>query len=124
MSGRKSEKTTEDYLEAILIIREEKGYARAVDLAHFLKITPPSVSYTTKRLKEHGLVTSDDAGMLLLTDNGMKIAEKIYERHVVLTKMLTGIGVSQKTASQDACRMEHDISDEIFRCIRSHIGNL
>lgn len=62
--------------------------------------------------------------MLLLTDNGMKIAEKIYEKHVVLKKMLTGIGVSQKTASQDACRMEHDISDETFHCIRSHIGNL
>ena len=117
-------KSAEDYLETMLILKEDHGYIRSVDIAEHLGVTKPSVSYATKNLRENGYITMASDGLITLTDKGMAIAEKIYERHVVLTKMLTGIGVSQKTASQDACRMEHDISDETFRCIRSHIDNL
>lgn len=115
-------KTAEDYLEAILMIKERQGYVRSVDIADQLGITKPSVTYTTKRLKEAGYITNDYAGMIVLTDSGMKIADATYTRHKKLTEFLTGLGVNPETAREDACRIEHDLSDESFQAICDHVN--
>lgn len=114
-------KTTEDYLEAILMVKERQGYVRSMDVAEQLEVTKPSVTYTTKRLKEKGYITTDRAGMLVLTEEGKKIAEETYTRHKTLAGMLIQLGVSEKQAFQDACRMEHDISRESFDAIVRHL---
>jgi DtxR family Mn-dependent transcriptional regulator len=113
-------KTVEDYLEAILMIKEKQGYVRSIDVAKKLGVTKPSVTYTTKRLKESGYITTDHAGMLVLTETGMKIAEATYTRHKKLTDFFTMLGVNPETAREDACRIEHDISEETFQAICRH----
>lgn len=115
-------KSKEDYLEAILIIKERQGYVRSTDVADQLGVTKPSVSYATRHLKEDGYIVSDHAGMLILTDSGRKIAERIYLRHRILTKLFTDLGVSEAQASSDACMIEHDLSDETFDAICRHCG--
>mgnify|MGYP002627297315 CR=1 FL=1 len=112
--------SAEDYLEKILMLNERLGYARSVDIANELKVTKPSVSYATKRLRESGYITLDSAGMIVLLEPGMEIAERIYERHKLLTELLIGLGVSPETAREDACKLEHDISVETFDAIRRH----
>ena len=114
-------RAAEDYLEAMLMMQKRHGYIRSIDIAEFLGVTKPSVTYTTKRLKENGYITVDDGGHLRLTASGHEIAEKIYERHTVLTAVLTYIGVDAKTAAEDACKIEHDISDETFAAIKRHV---
>lgn len=108
------QKTTEDYLEAILMIKERQGYVRSIDVAEQLGVTKPSVTYTTKRLKEKGYITTDHAGMLVLTDSGMKVAGATYNRHKTLTDLFVRLGVHPEQARTDACKIEHDISDETF----------
>ena len=105
-------KTEENYLEAILMIKERQGYVRSVDVA-----TKPSVTYATKRLKERGFVTTDHAGMLVLTDSGMEIADSTYTKHKMLTKFFIYLGVSPEQAMTDACKIEHDISEETFAAL-------
>ena len=114
------EKTIEDYLEAILMIREKQGYVRSIDVADHLKVTKPSVTYSTKRLKEKGYLTSDHAGMLILTDEGLKIAEKTYTKHKLLTRFFIQLGVDPDVAMEDACKIEHDLSDETFEALCKH----
>lgn len=114
------EKTMEDYLEAILMIKERQGYVRSIDVAEQLHVTKPSVTYSTKRLKDKGYLTSDHAGMLVLTDSGMEIASKIYTRHKTLTKFFTMLGVDPEIAREDACKIEHDLSEETFRALCRH----
>jgi len=114
------EKTIEDYLEAILMIREKQGYVRSIDVADHLKVTKPSVTYSTKRLKEKGYLTSDHAGMLILTDEGLKIAEKTYTKHRLLTEFFIRLGVDPDIAMEDACKIEHDLSDETFEALCRH----
>lgn len=114
------EKTIEDYLEAILMIRERQGYVRSIDVADHLKVTKPSVTYSTKRLKEKGYLTSDHAGMLILTDEGLAIAEKTYTKHKILTQFFIQLGVDPDVAMDDACKIEHDLSDETFRALCRH----
>ncbi len=113
-------KSAEDYLEAMLMLKEERGYIRSIDVAEKLGVTKPSVSYATKRLRESGYITLDSAGMIVLLPPGLEIAERMYERHKLLTELLMGLGVSPDTARRDACEIEHDLSEETFAAIRKH----
>ena len=102
------------------MLKEERGYIRSVDVAEKLGVTKPSVSYATKRLRESGHITFDQAGMIQLLEPGREIAERMYERHTLLTELLIGLGVSPETAREDACKIEHDLSVESFDAIRRH----
>ena len=114
-------KSAEDYLEAMLMLREERGYIRSIDVAEKLGVTKPSVSYATKRLRENGYISTDPAGMIVLLKPGLEIAERMYERHKLLTDLLIGLGVSEETAREDACKIEHDLSVETLDVIRRHV---
>lgn len=118
----KIQKSSEDYLETMFVLKEEKGYIRSIDIAERLSVTKPSVSYATKRLRENGYITMDRDGLIELTGKGAEIAEKIYSRHKILTKFFISLGVDEKTAADDACKIEHDISDETLGAIRDHAG--
>ena len=113
-------RASEDYLEAMLMMQEKHGYIRSIDVAEHLGVTKPSVTYTTKRLRESGHITMDRDGLITLTPSGMEIATKMLDRHHTLTKFLVAIGVDQKTAEQDACKIEHDISQKTFDAICAH----
>lgn len=113
--------SVEDYLEAILILKEKNGMVRSIDVVHHMNYSKPSISRAMSRLRENGYITMDKEGWLELTDAGREIAERIYERHRLLTEWLTALGVDPEVAREDACRMEHDISAETFECIRAHI---
>lgn len=114
-------KSTEDYLEAILVVKEKQGYVRSIDVATELGVTKPSVSYATKKLKENGYITMDKAGMIILTESGAKIAEKIYTRHKTLSEFFIKLGVNPDQARDDACLIEHDISEETFTALCAFI---
>ena len=109
--------SAEDYLEAILILSRKGG----VDIATMLGVSKPSVSHAMKLLREDGYIAMDRYGTVTLMEKGAEIANRIYERHTVLTKMLEGLGVSADTARCDACKMEHDVSDESFEKIKEHL---
>ncbi len=113
--------SAEDYLEAILMIREKKGYVRSVDVANQMHVSKPSVSYATKKLRESGYITFNEDGMILLTESGLKIAEDIYKRHTVLTALFKLLGVPEDIAAEDACKVEHDLSPETFDAICNHV---
>ena len=115
-------RASEDYLETMLMMKEKHGYIRSIDIAEYLGVTKPSVSYATKRLRENGYITMDREGLITLTDKGMSIASRMYERHKVLTELLTWLGVDPKVARTDACKMEHDMSDETFQAIKRHMS--
>ena len=118
----KIQESGEDYLEAILILQQEKGQVRAIDVAHYLEFSKPSVSRAVKLLREDGELTVTSDGSLELTDKGREIAERIYERHRLLTLWFTELGVSEKQAAEDACRVEHDISAETFEKLKEHFN--
>ena len=113
--------SAEDYLEMILMLREQKGYARSIDIASALGVTKPSVSFAMKKLRENGYIAMDPENYITLTDQGMEIAERIYARHKALTKFLIQIGVDEKIAREDACKIEHDISPETFEALLRQI---
>ena len=113
----KIHRSAEDYLEMILRLSEEKGYVRSVDIALGLSVSKPSVSVAMKHLREDGYISMDKGNYITLTDRGMAIARRIYDRHKALTQMLIRIGVSPQVAAEDACRMEHDISTETYDAI-------
>ena len=117
----KIQQSSEDYLEAMLMLKERRGYVRSVDVATQLGVTKPSVSYATKRLRENGYITMDTDGLIGLTDAGMEIAARIYERHKLLTQILIDLGVSEEAAREDACKIEHDLSIETFDVIRERV---
>jgi Mn-dependent DtxR family transcriptional regulator len=117
---QKSMESAENYLETILILKEKNGSVRSIDIAHELDFSKPSVSVAMKRLREKELITVDDGGLIELTEEGRALAENIYERHVILTKALMSLGVTEDTASEDACRIEHYISQETFDRIKDH----
>lgn len=114
--------SAEDYLEAILAIKEEKGVVRSVDVARHLGVTKPSVSRAMNLLRQNSYVIMEADGSLTLTESGHAIAASIYERHRVLTDWLIILGVSPETAAADACRMEHSISAETFERLKEHIS--
>ncbi len=111
----------EDYLEAILILRERKGNVHSIDVAQYLGFTKPSVSRAVSLLKASGHLTMEKDGRLLLTESGEMVAQAIYERHRLLTEWLVSLGVSRQLAEEDACKIEHDISNESFRHLKEHI---
>ena len=112
--------SAEDYLEAILMIKERKGYVRSIDVANQLKVSKPSVSYATKRLRENGYISFNEDGMISLTDEGMSIASKIYTRHKVLTDFFIHLGIDEETAAEDACKIEHDLTEKTFDALWKH----
>lgn len=116
----KIQKAAEDYLETMLMLREAKGYIRSVDIAEHLGVTKPSVTYSTKRLRENGYITMNRDGLITLTDAGNEIARRMYTRHKTLSDFLIRLGVEEHIAREDACRIEHDISDESFAAICRH----
>lgn len=117
-------KSAEDYLEMILRLIEEKGYARSVDIAVGLSVSKPSVSVAMKQLREGGYIAMDKDNYISLTDSGMEIAQRIYERHKVLTRLLMLIGVDAETAQEDACKVEHDISIKTFDAIKEQLPKM
>lgn len=117
-------KASEDYLEAMLMMKEKHGYIRSIDIAEELGVTKPSVTYTTKRLRENGYITMDKDGLITLTASGMEIANRMYERHKLLTEFFIRLGVDEELALEDACKVEHDLSDETFSAICRHVGKL
>ncbi len=110
----------EDYLEQILMLSEKQGQVRSIDIATSMGVSKPSVSNAMKKLRLGGLIRVDGDGFITLTDGGMEIAAKIYERHRVLAAVLISLGVDEDTAFEDACKIEHDISEDSFRRIQQH----
>lgn len=117
---RKNE-SAENYLETIYILSKKLPVVRSVDIATELNFKKPSVSVAMKNLREKKLITVSDAGFITLTDEGKAQAEAIYDRHTTLSKMFMMLGVSEKTAVEDACLIEHIISEESFVAIKNHL---
>ena len=113
--------SAEDYLEAILILRERQGAVRSIDVVRQLELTKPSVSVAMKRFRENGYIEMDADGFIPLLPPGEEIAQRIYGRHKLLTRFLMALGVSEEAAAADACKMEHDLSDETFEKIKAHV---
>lgn len=117
----KIRESAENYLETILALHKKNGKVRSIDIANELGYSKPSISIAMKQFRENGYVTIDDLGYITLTESGKSIAESMAERHKILTEYLISIGVSEKTASEDACRMEHVISEESFEKMKQHL---
>ena len=113
--------SAEDYLERILMLLEQKGHARSIDIAVGLNVSKPSVSVAMKKLRENGYITMGTDNNIALTDKGYAIARKIYDRHQVLTRFFVQLGLPEDIALEDACRIEHDISEESFSAIRAQV---
>jgi len=111
------------YLETIHVLYKKNGHVRSVDVSEHMGYSKPSVSRAMGLLKKGGYITVDKDGYITLTDDGLAVAHKIYERHTLLSQLLQALGVSPETAAEDACRMEHAISDETFRAIKNHLDN-
>ena len=114
----------EDYLEAIFILRQEKGAVRSIDVAQKLGYSKPSVSRAMSILRADGYIEMEKSGAITLTAEGERVARTMYERHRLLTGWLTSLGVSPEVAASDACRMEHALSEETFACIKKYVGSL
>ena len=120
----KIQESAENYLEAILVIHNRQGNVRSIDIANELSFSKPSVRVAMKNLRTNGYIDVDKDGFITLLDKGREIAEKIYERHTILTKFLVELGVNPDTAAEDACKMEHVISDESFDAIKKYSAKL
>ena len=114
-------RASEDYLESMLMMKLKHGYIRSIDVAEHLGVTKPSVTYATRRLKESGHITMDKDGLITLTETGMAVAAKMLDRHKTLTAFLIALGVDATTAEEDACKIEHDISQKTFDAIRTKL---
>ena len=114
--------SAEDYLETILMLCNQHGSARSVDIASHLGVSKPSVSFAMKKLRENGYILMGDDNRITLTESGCAIARRVLDRHDLLCRMLMQLGVSEETARADACKMEHDLSDETFAAIRKHLS--
>jgi Mn-dependent DtxR family transcriptional regulator len=118
----KIQESAEDYLENILILSESKERVRSIDIVKKMNLSKPSVSVAMKKLRENNLINMDSDGYITLADEGRKIAEKIYERHVFISQWLEELGVQKDVAMSDACRIEHVLSDETFDAIKKKYG--
>lgn len=116
----KIHESAENYLETIHMLKKENGSVRSIDIAHELGFSKPSVSVAMKNLRENGYITVDDGGLINLTSLGQQIADRMFERHTLITRWLTALGVSPEVAAEDACKIEHVISDESFEAIKKH----
>ena len=114
----------EMYLETIFVLLQKRGSVRSVDVSESMGYSKPSVSRAVGLLKQGEYILVDKDGYITLTDRGRQVAEKIYERHTILTRMLTSLGVDPKIASEDACRLEHAISDASFEAIKKHFDKI
>ena len=106
--------SAEDYLESILMLRERHGQVRSIDIVNQLGYSKPSVSIAMKKLRENGYISMAEDGLITLTDSGMEIASRVYQRHRVITELFVLLGVGREQAAEDACRVEHDLSPETF----------
>jgi len=113
--------SAENYLETILILRNRLGEVRSIDIVGELDFSRPSVSVAMKKLRESGHIDMDRDGYITLTESGLKIAESVYERHTILSDFLISLGVDEKIAAEDACRMEHMLNQQTFEKIRDHV---
>ena len=113
--------SAEDYLEKMLMLREKKGYIKSIDIAKELNVTKPSVSYAVKNLRENGYISMEKNGEIHLSPAGEEIARKRYEKHKVLCSFFKSLGISYETAYNDACKIEHDLSDESFAAIKKYL---
>lgn len=114
----RADESLEDYLETILLLQKRMGQVRSIDIAREMNFTKPSVSVAMKNLREKAYITTSESGSILLTESGRKRAESVLERHTLLSDWLISIGVSKKTALEDACKVEHDLSEESFDAIK------
>ena len=112
----------EDYLETILILSKQNGNVKSIDIAQKMNFSKPSVSVAMKKLKEKGLIVVDEFGFITLTSSGLEIANKTYDRHSFITDLLIKLGVNEDTAKEDACKMEHNLSDETFTAIKRYFN--
>lgn len=113
--------SAEDYLETILVLQERCGMVRSIDIVNELGYSKPSVSVAMKKLRESGYISMAPDGIITLNATGMEVAQRIYRRHKYLTRLFTLLGVSQETAAEDACKVEHDLSDETFSKIQEFL---
>ena len=116
----KMHESAENYLETILMLKNDNGSVRSIDIANELGFSKPSVSVAMKNLRENGYIAIDGDGLITLEKDGLAIAQKMYERHTLLTNWLITLGVSPEVAADDACRVEHVISEESFEAIRNY----
>ena len=114
----RADESLEDYLETILMLQKSRGQFRSIDIANEMNFTKPSVSVAMKNLREKGYITMDSTGYITLTEVGRQRAEDVLERHTLLADLLMRIGVSKETALADACKVEHDLSEESFEAIK------
>ena len=114
--------SAENYLETILILKRRTGAVRSIDIVNELDFAKPSVSVAMKKLRESGHILTDEEGYITLTDKGREVAERMYERHTFISDYLVALGVNEKTAVEDACRIEHVISEESFNKLREHVN--
>lgn len=119
----KIQESAENYLEAILILKLRNGYVRSIDIAHELGFSKPSVSNAMKSLRQKNLIKMDNGGLIELTEEGHRIAESVYERHILIGEYLIALGVTPDVAMEDACRIEHVISVETFEKIKEHVAS-
>jgi len=117
----KIQESAENYLETILVLTKRIGTVRSIDIVNELDFAKPSVSVYVRNLRDNGFIDIDKSGYITLTPTGLQIAESIYERHQILTRMLISLGVDPQTAENDACRIEHVISTETFLAIKAHL---
>ena len=120
----RTNESAEMYLEAILVLKEKQPLVRAIDVVHYTGYSKPSVSRAMGLLRQNGFITVEETGYIQLTDEGRALANKVVERHRVLTDFLLRIGVSEEVAADDACKIEHDLSDETFEKLKSHLSSL
>lgn len=113
--------SAEDYLERILMLSKKMSKVRSIDIAVDMNYSKPSISRAIKNLKENGYINVDANGNITLTEKGWEIANRIYERHTILTKIFVALGVSQETAASDACKVEHDLSQETFDALKKYL---
>ena len=118
----RADESLEDYLETILLLQKRMGQVRSIDIAREMNFTKPSVSVAMKNLREKEYITVSENGSILLTDSGRKRAESVLERHTILSDWLISIGVSRETALEDACKVEHDLSEESFEAIKKAVN--
>lgn len=117
----KIQESAENYLETILMLTQKNGTVRSIDIANHMGFSKPSVSYAMKQLRENGYIFVDGEGHITLSGPGLEIAERIFERHRLISSALVKLGVDPKTAHEDACKVEHDLSEQSFECLKKYI---
>lgn len=120
---KRNHESEEDYLEKILMLIEQNGFVRSIDIAHFMNFSKPSVSIAMKKLEEKNfIIFNRETGQITLTESGIEIAKATYKKHKMLTRFFESIGVNKEVAEEDACKIEHDLSDETFAALEKYLS--